>query len=98
MNRFRMISAWTTGFGMGLNDSAPGALIPYIESSYNIGYAVVSLIFISNALGFISAAFVTDALRRSLGRARTLMLAQSFMVAGYLAVVTTPPFPVVVIA
>ena len=31
MNRFRMLSACLLNFGNGLNDSAPGALIPYIE-------------------------------------------------------------------
>lgn len=31
MNRFRMISVCLMNFGNGLNDSAPGALIPYIE-------------------------------------------------------------------
>ena len=38
MNRFRMLSICLMTFGQGLNDSAPGALIPYIESyieSYN---------------------------------------------------------------
>jgi hypothetical protein len=32
MNRFRMLAVCTMTFCMGLNDSAPGALIPYIES------------------------------------------------------------------
>jgi hypothetical protein len=32
MNRFRMLAVCTMSFCMGLNDSAPGALIPYIES------------------------------------------------------------------
>lgn len=31
MNRFRMLSVCLLNFGNGLNDSAPGALIPYIE-------------------------------------------------------------------
>lgn len=33
MNRFRMLSVCLLNFGNGLNDSAPGALIPYIEKS-----------------------------------------------------------------
>jgi hypothetical protein len=33
MNRFRMLSVCILNFGNGLNDSAPGALIPYIEKS-----------------------------------------------------------------
>lgn len=31
MNRFRMLSVCMLTFGNGLSDSAPGALIPYIE-------------------------------------------------------------------
>ncbi len=31
MNRFRFLSVCFTNFGNGMNDSAPGALIPYME-------------------------------------------------------------------
>lgn len=31
MNRFRLFSACLLNFGSGMNDSAPGALIPYME-------------------------------------------------------------------
>ncbi|KAI4288691.1 MAG: hypothetical protein L6R35_002042 [Caloplaca aegaea] len=48
-NRWRFLSACLMCFANGLNDSAPGALIPYLEKGYEIGYAVVSLIFITNA-------------------------------------------------
>lgn len=47
MNRWRFLSACLMCFANGLNDSAPGALIPYLEKGYEIGYAVVSLIFIT---------------------------------------------------
>jgi len=80
MNRFRMVAACLMNFGNGLSDSAPGALIPYIERHYNIGYAIVSLIFVTNAIGFISAAFFVDALRARFGRGRTLMVAQALYV------------------
>jgi hypothetical protein len=49
MNRWRVLAACMEYFGNGLNDSAPGALIPHIEDWYGIGYAVVSTIWISNA-------------------------------------------------
>ncbi|KAH8808874.1 major facilitator superfamily transporter [Xylogone sp. PMI_703] len=97
MNRFRMLSACLITFAMGLSDSAPGALIPYIERHYNIGYAIVSLIFITNAVGFISAAFFVDAIRSRLGRAKALLFAHSLILFGYLPVVFTPPFPVIVV-
>ncbi|KAH8678989.1 major facilitator superfamily domain-containing protein [Tricladium varicosporioides] len=98
MNRFRMLSVCLLNFGNGLNDSAPGALIPYLERYYNIGYATVSLIFVTNAIGFILAAFFVDALRARVGRAKTLMIAQSLMTCGYIPIVCTPPFPVVIIS
>jgi len=97
MNRYRMLASCLMIFGNGMSDSAPGALIPYIEKYYHIGYALLSVIFIANALGFILAAFVVDALRGHLGRARTLVFAQMFLICGYVAIVCTPPFPVVVV-
>ncbi|KAI9741443.1 MAG: hypothetical protein M1818_004249 [Claussenomyces sp. TS43310] len=96
MNRYRMMAVCCMNFMGGLNDSAPGALIPYMEKHYSIGYAKVSLIFITNAIGFISAAFIVDAIRMRLGRARTLMISNAIMAVGYLPIVCTTPFPVVV--
>ena len=78
--------------------SVPGALIPYIEKHYGVGYAVVSLIFVSNAAGFITMAFGSDAVNAKLGRARTLMLSEAVMIAGYIMIACTPPFGVVVAA
>jgi fucose permease len=83
-------------FGNGMNDSAPGALIPYIEKHYSIGYAVVSLIFVTNALGFISAAPVTHAIEHKLGRSKSYALAMSLLVVSYVVIICQPPFPVVV--
>ena len=97
-NRYRFLSACLTNFGNGLNDSAPGALIPYLEKDYGVDYAIVSLIFISNAIGFISAAPLTDMLRSKLGRAKMLALSQMLMVVAYIMLVCDPPFAVVVIS
>ncbi|MCJ1482142.1 hypothetical protein MMC06_002304 [Schaereria dolodes] len=98
MNKWRLLSACSMCFGNGLNDSAPGALIPYMEKKYNIGYAIVSLIFVANAVGFLSAAPLAHMLQSRMGRAKTLVLALSLMVVGYTIIVCTPPFPVVVVA
>ena len=114
MNRYRMLAVCLMTFANGLNDSAPGALIPYIEryiicfcmkqtsadylTHYDLGYALVSLIFVTVALGFITFVFFVDALRAYLGRSKTLMLAQLLMLCGYVPIVCTPPFAVVVVA
>ncbi|ORY62893.1 major facilitator superfamily domain-containing protein [Pseudomassariella vexata] len=98
MNRFRLAACCLMNFLSGLNDSAPGALIPFMETYYNIGYAIVSLIFIGNAIGFITAAPCIDTLRARLGRAKTLALSQILMALAYVPIVCTAPFPVIVVS
>ena len=77
--------------------TAPGAIIPYMENHYHIGYAIVALIFVGNAIGFIVAAFFTNMILGRLGRAKSLIFAELLMLAAYIMLVATPPFPVVVI-
>lgn len=98
MNKWRVLSCCLIYFGNGMNDSAPGALIPYIEEDYHIGFATVALIFVSQAVGFILAAFFMDALQTKPGRAKSLMFAEALMLTGYTMIVCTPPFVVVVVA
>jgi MFS family permease len=59
---------------------------------------MISVIFVTTAVGFIAAAFFVDALRARLGRSKTLILSQSLMILGYITIVCTPPFPAVVVA
>lgn len=98
MNKWRLLSACLMNLGGGLNDSAPGALIPYMEKEYNIGYAVVSLIFVTNAIGFILAAPATDFLESRFGRSRTYALSLSLIAGSHIAIICQPPFPVIVVS
>lgn len=95
--KWRLLSCCMISLGNGMNDSAPGALIPYIEKHYDIGYAVVSLIFVTNALGFISAAPFTHAIEHRLGRWKSYAFAMSLLAASYAIIICQPPFPVVVV-
>lgn len=98
MNKWRVLAACSIYFGNGINDAVNGALIPSMETHYNIGYAIVSLIFVANAAGFLLAAPISSILASLLGRARCLMLAEIVMIAGYVIIVCTPPYPAVVVA
>lgn len=98
MNKYRVLAACLIYFGNGITDAVNGALIPSMETHYNIGYAVVSLIFVANAAGFLLAAPTSSILASLLGRAKCLMLSEVVMVAGYVIIVCTPPYPVVVVA
>ena len=97
-NKWRLASAGLMFLTMGLNDAATGALIPYLEKEYHIGYAVVSLIFVSNALGFISMAPLSQMIEGYTGRSWSYVVATLLMSLGYIALVCTPPFPVVVLS
>ncbi|KAK3392374.1 major facilitator superfamily domain-containing protein [Sordaria brevicollis] len=98
MNRWRLLAMCLINLSNGMSDSAPGALIPSMEEYYNIGYAVVSLIFVGNALGFIAGAFFVDAIRERLGRAKTLAVGQFLMALGYIPMVATAPYPAIVVS
>ncbi|KAI0426824.1 major facilitator superfamily transporter [Xylaria sp. FL1042] len=97
MNKFRYAACCVQVLLAGLIDSANGALIPYIEKHYNIGYAIVSLIFIGNAVGFIIAAPFVDALRIRLGRAKACSLAHICIAVGLIPLLALAPFPAVVV-
>lgn len=98
MNRWRLASAAVFFFLMGVNDASAGALIPYVERYYHLGYAVVSLIFVGNALGFILAAPLVNLVESHFGRAKTYIFASTLMSVAYIAIICTPPFPVVVVS
>ena len=98
INKYRVFAACLMNLANGLNDSAPGALIPYLEKEYRIGYAIVSLIFITNAVGFLSAAPWTHAIESRFGRARSYVLAECFLVVAYIMLVCRPVFPVIVLS
>ncbi|RAO69918.1 uncharacterized protein BHQ10_005930 [Talaromyces amestolkiae] len=95
-NKWRIASACCMFLSNGMSDSAPGALIPYMEQDFHIGYAIVSLIFVTNALGFILAAPLTHWLESRFGRSRTIMICQVPLFTGYLIMVCKAPFPAVV--
>ncbi|KAF5566017.1 hypothetical protein FPHYL_3930 [Fusarium phyllophilum] len=56
MNKARLFAVCLASPANGLNDAGAGAVIPYVETHYSIGYAIVSLIFVGQALGFMFAA------------------------------------------
>lgn len=97
-NTWRAAAAILAFFIQGMNDSAPGALIPYMETHYRIGYAIVSLIFVANAVGFIAAAPLCHVLTNRFGRSKVLAACTLINAAAYVAIACQPPFAVVVIA
>ncbi|KAF2829525.1 MFS general substrate transporter [Ophiobolus disseminans] len=98
MTKWRILCCCLIYFANGMNDSVVGALIPSMESHYHISYTTMSLVFVGNALGFISAAFITSPLLAALKRCKTLILGDAIQLAAYIVLVCTPPYPLVVVS
>ncbi|KAK5089162.1 hypothetical protein LTR05_003386 [Lithohypha guttulata] len=98
MNRWRILATCIAFFVQGMNDSATGALLPYMERYYHISHAIMSLIFVANACGFIAAGPVCHILNNRFGRARVLSSCTILNTLAYTAIVCQPPFPVVIVA
>jgi fucose permease len=80
----------------GLNDGAPGALLPSLEKYYDLNYAVVSLIFLSNACGFLAASFLSNKLHVAVGRCKSLVIGTVLQILCYVILSTRPPYGAVV--
>ncbi|KIP01300.1 hypothetical protein PHLGIDRAFT_367247 [Phlebiopsis gigantea 11061_1 CR5-6] len=87
-----------TLFLAGWNDGTTGPLLFRIQEHYHVGYAVVSLIFIFNCLGFVSAAAANVHLTDKLGFGTVMVLGSAAQCVGYALDAPAPPFPVLVLA
>ncbi|RPD61411.1 MFS general substrate transporter [Lentinus tigrinus ALCF2SS1-6] len=84
---------WTL-FLAGWNDGTTGPLLQRIQNVYHVGFALVSMIFIANCIGFITGAVLNVWLTDRFGFGTVRSLAQ---VAGYVMEAPAPPFPVFVL-
>lgn len=69
-----------------------------METYYRISYSIMSLVFVGTAIGFIIAAFFTDAILGQIGRAKTLVIGDVIQLVAYIILVCTPPYPLVVLS
>ncbi|KAJ7190096.1 MFS general substrate transporter [Mycena pura] len=86
------------GNGRYRNDGALGPLIPRIQEVYNLGYLVVSLLFVFQSLGSVIGAFVTMTLTPKLGFGKLLIIGPLFQIVGYSLQSAALPYPVFVFA
>ena len=82
---------------MGLNDGAYGALIPYIESYYNLSYTIVSLIFLSPFVGYVIAALCNNQIHNRFGQRGVAVLSAASKILAYTIICVHPPYPALVV-
>ncbi|KAJ8098282.1 major facilitator superfamily domain-containing protein [Lipomyces tetrasporus] len=97
MNKWRLVACCWTVLALGMNDGAPGALLPYMEEYYKVNYAEVSTIWMANTVGFIVTAVISHYVYVRIGRVGMLTVGPALLVVMYALIVSAPPFPVVIV-
>ncbi|KAF2401487.1 MFS general substrate transporter [Trichodelitschia bisporula] len=91
-------SAAFLGFAvMGMNDAAIGALIPYLETYYNLNYAIVSLVFLSPLVGYTASAMLNNMVHLRFGQRGVALICPTCHIIAYAVASIHPPFPVLVV-
>ncbi|EUC65244.1 MFS general substrate transporter [Rhizoctonia solani AG-3 Rhs1AP] len=85
-------------FMSGWNDATTGPLLPIIQAHYNIGFIVVSMLFVSNCVGYLSAAVINIYLTDRLGFGKVILLGGVLQIVAYAMLAPAPPFPVMCIS
>lgn len=96
-NIWRISAACIWSFLLGYNDGAPGVFLPDMEEQYNISYAVVSLVWLGNAIGFILVACIAHYINIWFKKLKSIPLGCCFMILMYALVLSGTKFPVIVI-
>lgn len=82
----------------GWNDGSTGPLLPAIQRHYNVGFAVVSMIFVLNCIGFVTGATANVHLSDKFGFGKVMVLGSLCQIVTYAMQAPAPPFPVMVIS
>ncbi|KAK2738501.1 hypothetical protein FQN57_007016 [Myotisia sp. PD_48] len=98
INLWRFIAACYSFAILGLNDAAYGPLIPYLEQFYNVSYTVVSLVFLSPLIGYVTSALLNNKVHVKYGQRGVAILSPGAHLVSYIIISQHPPFPVLVFA
>ncbi|KAK3714946.1 hypothetical protein LTR37_007436 [Vermiconidia calcicola] len=83
---------------MGMNDAAYGAIIPYLETYYDLSYTVVSLVFLSPFVGYNVAALLNNWIHMKFGQRGVAFIGPICHLLAYIINSLHPPYPVLVIS
>lgn len=97
INLLRTLAAFWGFVVMGMNDSAYGALIPYLEEYYDLTYTVVSLIFLSPLVGYTASALLNNTIHLKFGQRGVAFLSPGCHLVAYIVIAVHPPYPVLIV-
>ena len=79
-----------------VTDAPRSAVIPYLGPYYNVSYTVVSLVFLSPLVGYVSAAVLNNYLHKTGGQRGVAIVGATAHLVSYTVICLHPPFPVLV--
>ncbi|KIP04714.1 hypothetical protein PHLGIDRAFT_31215 [Phlebiopsis gigantea 11061_1 CR5-6] len=82
----------------GWNDGSTGPLLPTIQAHYEIGFAIASLLFVTNTVGYVIGATVNVYLADRLGLGTVIVLGAGGQVCAYAMMAPGGPFPLMCLA
>ncbi|KAL9489630.1 hypothetical protein ACSS6W_001907 [Trichoderma asperelloides] len=95
-NKYRVFSCFFTFIVYGMNDGAPGAMVPLFGEYYHLPHSIISLIFLSPMIGCVLASFTSNRLHAVAGRRGVAATATGAYMLAYIGLSQHPPFVVVV--
>ena len=98
INIWRVAAAFLGFMIMGANDACYGPLLPSLERYFSLSYTVVSLVFLTPFVGYITAAFLSDRIHMLLGQRGVALIAPNCRLVSYIVLAVRPPYPVVLIS
>ncbi|KAI1070800.1 hypothetical protein LB507_007008 [Fusarium sp. FIESC RH6] len=93
INSYRFYATNLSFLIMGMNDASLGALLPYIETYYDINYTTVSTMFLVPVAGYVLAALTNNWIHYTLGQRGVAILGPLCRLVAYVPVSLHPPFP-----
>ncbi|KAH8800311.1 MFS transporter-like protein [Xylogone sp. PMI_703] len=96
-NKYRVFAAFWSFLILGMNDGSYGALIPHLETYYNLDYTIVSLIFLSPFAGYTLASAINNLMHVKFGQRGVATVAPLCHLVSFLIFSFHPPYPVLVV-
>lgn len=98
INLYRVLVTFYAFVIMGANDASYGPIIPYLEEYYGQPYTVISLVFLSPFVGYVSSALCNNAVHMRFGQRGVAFIGPSCHLISYIIICLHPPYPVLIVA
>ncbi|TVY47342.1 Bypass of stop codon protein [Lachnellula occidentalis] len=93
INIYRYLATLYSFVIMGMNDAAYGALIPYLETFYDVNFTIISLVFLAPFVGYTLAAILNNKIHMRFGQLGVATIAPMCKIIAYVGTCVHPSYP-----